>query len=320
MVADSGFAASLSLEEFRGINALLTVALSTSNSCGLQDLYRLGSEELPLQRSRTFACPSTVVQLVNGGEHVTGIATTAWKAAVQPPTQPPPLVKYKTALYLWEHESLATIKTIFKLPNNAPLGDPVALVKLATGHDISLPEPDPQGKVEVTEATLQKMKVSQLKLLHARTRGCKKISNKAGDELIADILKHHPLALLAQDTDPAPRARAVDLSALRSAIRGPTSDDASIIEFYNDTYGWIDHLDRGYYTTFQTAGHQHWQKLFIFSELFLVVQNAWAAYCEHLCARAASQARDSRTAARDTALPSLVAYIKSVVKQVHAAK
>ena len=135
-----------------------------------------------------------LVQLIQRGTHVLAIVTTAFKVDVQHAVIPKQL-SYASAIALFENETTASIISAFNLPSTTPLGDLVAVVKLATGHDISLPAPGDDGQVVINRATLINMKNTQLKALHQSISALRGTSSKGKEKLIDDILKKHPQAI-----------------------------------------------------------------------------------------------------------------------------
>jgi hypothetical protein len=160
------------------------------------------------------------------------------------------------------------------------------------------------------------MYVTQLKLLHSRTRGCKGGSTKAKEEVIEDLLMYHPKAKVPRKKGNLTKAKEQHITALREPLRGPSTTSTDIVDHYSDVYGWVDHIDRAYYMNFSAAGHQHWEKLLLFSNLYLMVYDSWAAYCEHLMSLPPDRKGKKKTGVRRPTLPTTAEYMRLIVEEI----
>lgn len=320
-IADSAFIASKSLQEIKGLDkAMISVAISASSSCGMSDLYNLISQSLHQGNTRTLSSPIALIQAKWNEDHITAVATNAWKVMASPVNNVfvtnEPKIQYDTAVLLFERESLAAIKHLCKLDNSVPVSDPVQVMLAATGWNILLPPPDAFGKQQLTASGLNQMKLSQLRLLHQQTRGCSGSSKKSLATIKADLIKHHPDLQQQQPGQQQRKASEVDPKALTASILGDVSDSAPIIDHYSANYNLIDRLDRHYYKAFNPAYHRDWSKLFVMSLLFTTIQNARAAFEEHRRVYLYSVSRGNKAQAANLNSAKFKTYLLSLIEQL----
>lgn len=279
-LADSAFIAANSIEEFKGLSSELTVAISSSSACGYQTLYEIAKADLKEGQSRIYQSHNKIAQIAFKEDHITGLVSTAWRSDQLVDEPSTPVLKYKTAVHLFEHETAASIKKAFNLPDTVPQGDIVAVIKAATGWNISLPPPDNKGDQQLKEEKLQEMNVAQLRVLHQRTHQCDGTSKKKKEDLIKDIIKYHPDAQQFRSVSARTNIKTTTASTYTAFLRGPAIEGHDMIDFYSQRYGLVDKIDKYYYATFECAYHRTWQKLYFFSLMMVLVIDSWAAFEE----------------------------------------
>lgn len=318
VTADSAFVAAQSMQEFRDLHACLTIAVSSSTSCGYQDLYELGSTHLEIGKTRTYSIGSYIFQIKREEDHVIAVISNAWSSQqVIPQALTTPLLKYETAVYLYEHETMASIKQAFNLPKELSVGDPIAIIQAATGWNISLPPPTEEGAIIINQLTLSSMKVSQLRLLHSNTAQCKGSGRKNSDQLIADILKYHPLAQTQAQTSNYKKRKNIDVTTLRESLLGPNCETSTLIDYYNSSYKTIDNINWLFYEVTDCANHRTWQKLYLFSLIMVMVINARSIYVEHKYHRAYVKSRHKQTVIEESHIIPLPTFVLNLCTQIN---
>ena len=76
-----------------------------------------------------------------------------------------------------------------------------------------------------------------------------------------------------------------DLRATKRALLFPVGNDTSIIDIYNDHYGWLDQIDKDFYKVFKPTNNQTWGATFLVSLVVVLVRNIWVMYEEYLLLR-----------------------------------
>jgi len=102
------------------------------------------------------------------------------------------------------------------------------------------------------------MKASQLKELCNKTPGFQGVSKKSKAEIIAELTHKLPEANRA----PKRKFADADLSAAKEALFYPVGKNSSIVDFYNDHYGFLDRIDKDFYKIYQTTNNHTWKKTF----------------------------------------------------------
>lgn len=312
LICDSAFTAARSLSEFDNIPSVLTIAISSSSACGLQHLYQLAVRDLPTFKSRTFRSTTHIVQVLQKKNRIMAVATNAWTVEDNHQEAPSPRLSYNTAVSMLKHDSASAIISAFNLPPGTNRGDIVGIIKTATGHDISMPCPDSRGMVRLTKETIKKMKAVQVKILFDRTPRCKGKKKRKRDEMIQMILSNHPKARRHAKKEDDPR----NIKAKIDDLLLPIDDKSPIVDHYSDYYGEVDHLNRAYYQHFNPAFHRAWKKLFLLSEVYSMVMNAWGAYEENKLHRATIRRRGKVKVDRMARRSTLTSFILNVCQQV----
>ena len=91
IVADSNFVAAGSLEEFKHLKSRATIAINNGSSSGFQDLYQIGSSDLPPGSARTYPNGSLHSSIVSKGESCYCSCQQAWTLQPTQQISPSPL-------------------------------------------------------------------------------------------------------------------------------------------------------------------------------------------------------------------------------------
>ncbi len=315
--ADSAFSASTTIEELRGGKSQATIAINLSTSSGLQDIYRLLSQQLPRFSSRTVFSNNLVVQVYkNQNDHVTGIATTNWKPPN--PLPPPPIhpVTYDSAVFLFNNESISSLVKLFKLPSTAPTDDPVRLMKDATGWDISLPPPNADGSYTISPKSLSDLFVSQLRLHLQQIHPQLSNSKKNKDEMIAAIVDYYSATYSPTLEEKRTFKTEIDINNYKNQFLSSNEEDSTLVDEYNRNYNLIDRINRTYYYLCDTSKHRDWRKLYFYSIFYIGVMNCYAFYSEHRLLVNEGQSNNNNNTNERTKPLSVGQYVYEVCKAI----
>lgn len=191
------------------------------------------------------------------------------------------------------------------------------LILAATGQDVSLPPLDAEGKVELNEESLNKMKKEQSQELHRLTPKCSGTSKRNKKSLIKDILKHHPLVEVGS-MEEEEEEESLSTDQPFGHLLKETCDTTPIYDFYSDNFGMVDQLNKLYYAHLNPAGHQTWRKLYLMSILFLTLMSAFGLYKELLFQKAQSQRNARARAVEEASSYTLTTFIINVCTQICA--
>jgi hypothetical protein len=260
IVADSAFNAGHTLEESH-INerGYFSIAINASSSCGVP-IFEVASANIMVNHGRTLQCGSkSIIEAKQTYDHITAVNSNAWDVSRTVVTPTPSIkIQYKTASYLLDNEPLSTIIKLFQLPDTTDIGDPIAVLKLATGYDLTLPEPNAKGIVSMTEQSLKTMTKKRLQYLHSHTHGCVRTKGKEKATLIKDVLKHHPLAIKQMQQQKKKSKEEPSLIALKDFLLDNTTTETPIVDFYTAHYNSVDRMNKAYYDVVDYACHRNW--------------------------------------------------------------
>ncbi len=315
ILCDSIFTSARTLQEFEVLDVAFTVGLSNAATCGMRELFNVGSSDLPHMHARTFHSSPYVVQIIHKGDHILGVASTAWDLPASPSPPPSPILSYETAVCLLENDPASNIATAFHLPSTINVEDIVGVIQAATGQDVSLPPSFSSGEVTLDEEGMKKMKMVQLQQLHRRTPRCRGTANKSKIQLMKEIMENHPLAQVAGSSKKE-KEKIASITALKDSLLGETSTDAPLTAFYSENYGLVDQVNRAYYEYLNPATHRSWRKLYLMSVLFTLLMNGWSLFNEHKFHCALRAARGRLSALADVETCSLFSFIVNLCKQI----
>ncbi len=141
-------------------------------------IFQLGALESLQKRQH-------IIQFTQRGDHPMAIASNAWDFEGDRRALRRPHLSYATAVSLLEHDEVDTIIDVFNLPEEVDhTGDIGEVIHAATGQDVTMPPPNAEGEVILDQEGMRLMKVSQLRLLHQRTIGCRASTKKSKEKII----------------------------------------------------------------------------------------------------------------------------------------
>jgi hypothetical protein len=283
--ADSLFAATSQASELRRTNIKVTISFGDNGSADLRALKARAAPDLARGWSRTYNCAHGVVQVTGGDAHPTCVLSTFWRTPRPGVHLPSNRASYSIALGLYRCDADdADLAEFLHLDADAWAGRRLEMLEHAFEVNLATPPPGPTG-LQLTKDNLKAMGKDRLLLLHHRTPGCSGRNGIKVDDLVKDILQHHPAAKThASSAAWAAAGRSVE--AVAAELLGPPLHSSPATSAYTSRYGLIDRMDRALYETFGTAYFDTWESCFVFSILFQQVINSHSLFEEYLLCQA----------------------------------
>jgi hypothetical protein len=325
VVADSGFFASKTIEALRSYSlrdVCATIAINAGSNSGYKPIYDAGKEHLPAKQARTLWDGSVLFQLsVRDDGHVTAVATTNWHPKNAASAGPMVQISYKTAKTMYQEDTVPAIIRLGGLPPEAALQDKITILRMATGWDVRYPEastPAEQRSENLTKSDLSGMQRWQLELFSRSLRGAGNVSEKTVDQLKDHIILYRGKPSRRSSPADPPSSPKDELARRQSQMLTDRSDQAPVVDFYSSHYGFIDQIDRAYYATFDPACCKCYQKLFLMSNLWLMLRSAWATNEERKRSRAVEIHKRQKSAGIDSDVSSFTNYMLDVFRAIRA--
>jgi hypothetical protein len=258
-----------------------------------------------------------VTQAHYNNDHTTAVASNAWEVvSITSNATPPAKITYKSAVALAENETSATLCQLFGLSNEDALLPPKDIILKATGYNVTLPEPTPDGAIAFTKDSLKKLTVERLKQLHRVTPGVGKKKHKKKDDFINDILKHHPEAILQRSIASNEDNTQHSLTGLQELLLKERQRDSPLVSFYTDHYNLVDRMNKAYYQVVAYWKHRNYLKHFFLSLTWDFIIASHAISEEHKCAREYARTGRRISSVDDVTPTNLVLFLKNVCKQI----
>jgi hypothetical protein len=120
------------------------------------------------------------------------------------------------------------------------------------------------------------MKLNQLKLLCAQTPRIQGVAKMTKSAIITELLKQLPKPLQSGRH----KQKLEELETIKRGLIDTTSQEASLIQFYNNHYGWLDQVDKDLYKFMNTIYHHTWQKLMGCTYMMYLFRHCWVIFKE----------------------------------------
>jgi hypothetical protein len=189
------------------------------------DLREVATDGLPISCCRTYTNGAQSVQFFKGADRVTTVISTMYVPLVDVDMPRPTLGDYKTARYLFNHETPATLVRMFNFGDEWLQKSKEEVIYHRSGWKVLRPETEQGDSGALTYDAASKMTVHQLKAVHKAhlklRREAKLTKPKLLEALFPDEAMHHEQAAAEEDRRrKGSKAQAQDLNALLQEVRG----------------------------------------------------------------------------------------------------
>jgi len=255
------------------------------------------------------------IQVQQVENHTTAVLSNAWRAQNQQSLPPPPILKYETAVYLLKNEAPTSLKLAFKIDDPSIEDDAAAILKAATGWDVTkLPE-EQHGMQKLTLAKAKQLRKGQLSHYYEQKLKVRPRSNLTKAGMITELFPESNTSVLMPKGKEKRKQDVRNLVALREEVRGKSEKEGRVYQNWAAYWNSLDRLDFNYSLFYNTAGHETYQKQGLESVLFYVVLSAHAIHDEHRRIRAFDQSGRSNAAAQAVVRQTVPTFIVEATEQ-----
>lgn len=271
--ADNAFCATLQASAFRRTFVRVTISFGEGATANLAKLRQACLPDLAKSTCRTFAKSNYTIQITDGDQHPTCVLSTFWYTPNAPPPPVCDLNKYAEAIAIYNSDmSNDYIKERLGIDPIKSSGSRHAFIADHFGVKLHMPPPGPCGLV-LTRENLNSISKPLLVILLQETPGATGGSALKKEDIIKEILRHHPAAEPRQTVRDW-QAERRSLEQVRAQVLGIPSKSCPVTDKYWEHYGLLDRHDRYLYQVFGTTGFTGWETCLVFTCLFQQVINA----------------------------------------------
>lgn len=94
----------------------------------------------------------------------------------------------------------------------------------------------------------------------------------------------------------------------------------TVVDFYNDHYGWLDQVDKDFYNVCNPTNNKTWEKTYGVSLVILMVRNVWALYEERQEVQKKKRTTPVKDCKKQKRWDRLIHFIENVCIQVGSFK
>lgn len=312
LVADSLWSHPAHLDRFDRENVLYTVAVKATNSALPSGLYTLASEDLPALHARTYSNGSLVFQIYNEGDSVTGVLSNAWEVPGQATPTLHQIGKYKTAQYLFRHESVSSLVAMFRLSEEYLKESKVNVIFTGTGWDVLRPREKQGDSGPLTIAEAREMSKESLLTIHQQVhRKHRAAKSMTKEELLLDLFPE-------ADGEPPKKKKKhslADLLAQRAEVRGSATPQHQVIDHWGQHWNLVDRINEDHHNYYHLPGSHSALKHGMESVVFLATMTARAIWEEHRRERAYASSNRRKQAVESVSKHTIPQFIVAAAEQ-----
>jgi hypothetical protein len=278
-IADSLWSVPSYIQLFGHLTASFIVAMKEgANSYG-KEVLTIAERDLPSGTTRTYHKAPYTIQVHHLKDHVTSVLSNAWRTQSPEAAPKPCILKYDTAVYLFQHETPASLRLAFKIDDPLVPNESAAIIKAATGWDVAkLIEEQHFGQPLTEKQAMYKTKAVLQHLYETKFKK-KPPSDWTKKDLVAAL---YPNSQEISGTKSKERSRdnREMIFALRQELCGKVESVSPLYDQWTAYWNSLDRLDYLYSLFYDSAGHETYQKQGLESLAFQIVLSAYSIYTE----------------------------------------